>query len=261
MDAIRAASTLVAHPVDVPLAPGATKGTTMGPATPAAPRWMCAPVAGSAIPETARSKHTVPALWFNTTSAYPLPAASAAGTSSRPLRAALSTAPPVRAGADVGVGVAGPLVAPGVPPDVVGPAGSDVAVDAVGGVAVAAGGVVPTVGVRLAVPGVGVIVFCPRATGADTGSAWSAMVATVAIVQRPSERLANMRHLPGAAFPTRSPGVYAEGSPVDFLCDRPILNRSGSTSPLPQRTLWPADSDTTLWVKCLAQGPLVMLSS
>ena len=37
----------VAQPLELPVAPGAVNGTTTGPLTPAAPRWMCAAVVGS----------------------------------------------------------------------------------------------------------------------------------------------------------------------------------------------------------------------
>jgi hypothetical protein len=43
----RSAPSTAAHALVTPLSAGAVNGITIGPLPPAAPRWMCAPTAGS----------------------------------------------------------------------------------------------------------------------------------------------------------------------------------------------------------------------
>src|SRR3972149_598595 len=98
---IRTGSTPSLHPLDDPLV-GGLRGTTTGPATPAAAEWMWAAVAG-AMSETVRSQQTLMRPTFNLITANPVPSGSPGpGTSSAPLRQVMRGAPALSEAATLG---------------------------------------------------------------------------------------------------------------------------------------------------------------
>src|SRR5215216_4773408 len=90
----RSTSTVV-QPLEDPLASGAERVTTTGPATPAAPTWMCAAVAGSSIPAALISQQTSSCPGLTVMVAVPLPSGSPGpGTSAAPVSSVERGLPP-----------------------------------------------------------------------------------------------------------------------------------------------------------------------
>src|SRR5215217_4726735 len=89
----RSTSTVV-QPLEDPLASGAERVTTTGPATPAAPTWMCAAVAGRSIPAALISQQTSSCPGLTVMVAMPLPSGSPAGTSAAPVSSVERGLPP-----------------------------------------------------------------------------------------------------------------------------------------------------------------------
>lgn len=79
------------HPVDDPVAPGGVSGTTIGPATPTAPWWMCAAVAGAVRPYALSVQQTVFAARFRMMVAAPVAPGWPPAVSFGPAIAAVST--------------------------------------------------------------------------------------------------------------------------------------------------------------------------
>src|SRR5438093_4069289 len=102
MALISSSSTSVTQPLEVPVSSGGVRTTTMGPASPTGAWWMCAPVAGSTMSDTAMAKHTSRWPWFRLIVAVPDPSGSPGpGTSLAPWSVVVKGRPPVARAAEL----------------------------------------------------------------------------------------------------------------------------------------------------------------